>query len=226
MKKDLYLASRRNFLMSGIGAVLIAPKLRADDDKVKNCPITEDNIEGPFWLSDAPFRAKLRDDGQAGEVLIVSGKVEGFPGCIALKDAVIDVWQANHSGHYDNEDSSHELAPKDFKLRGRMKASEQGAYEFETVIPGAYKISPKQFRPAHIHFKVSCPGYTPLTTQLYFKGDPYLEQDPWAKKSLIKELQKQENKEELKKRNLTQPFKTCTFDVVLKKLSKSSYGGD
>ncbi|MGH8579026.1 MAG: hypothetical protein ACREVK_02510, partial [Gammaproteobacteria bacterium] len=30
------------------------------------------------------------------------------------------------------------------------------------------------FRPAHIHFTVRHPDYEPLTTQLYFKGDPYL----------------------------------------------------
>jgi catechol 1,2-dioxygenase len=30
------------------------------------------------------------------------------------------------------------------------------------------------FRPAHIHIKVSYPGFETLTTQLYFEGDPYL----------------------------------------------------
>jgi catechol 1,2-dioxygenase len=32
-------------------------------------------------------------------------------------------------------------------------------------------------RPAHIHFTISSPGHAPLTTQLYFQGDPYLGHD-------------------------------------------------
>ena len=34
-----------------------------------------------------------------------------------------------------------------------------------TDIPGKYP-----FRPRHIHFKVSAPGFAPLTTQLYLRG--------------------------------------------------------
>ncbi len=30
-------------------------------------------------------------------------------------------------------------------------------------------------RPAHIHFRVSAPGFRTLVTQLYFEGDPYLQ---------------------------------------------------
>ena len=32
---------------------------------------------------------------------------------------------------------------------------------------------------AFIHVKVYAPGYAPLTTQLYFKGDPYNAIDPF-----------------------------------------------
>jgi catechol 1,2-dioxygenase len=33
------------------------------------------------------------------------------------------------------------------------------------------------WRPAHIHFKVSAEGHRPLVTQVFFPGDPYLEND-------------------------------------------------
>jgi Dioxygenase len=33
------------------------------------------------------------------------------------------------------------------------------------------------WRPAHLHFKIDADGYQPLTTQLYFAGDPYLDSD-------------------------------------------------
>jgi catechol 1,2-dioxygenase len=35
-------------------------------------------------------------------------------------------------------------------------------------------------RPAHIHFRVAESIHVPLTTQFYFKGDPYIAKDPWA----------------------------------------------
>ncbi|MFN5234430.1 MAG: hydroxyquinol 1,2-dioxygenase, partial [Burkholderiaceae bacterium] len=33
------------------------------------------------------------------------------------------------------------------------------------------------FRPAHIHFIVSAPGFKPIVTQVYTEGDEYLESD-------------------------------------------------
>jgi catechol 1,2-dioxygenase len=33
------------------------------------------------------------------------------------------------------------------------------------------------WRPAHLHIKVIYPGYEPITTQLYFRGDEHLEDD-------------------------------------------------
>jgi len=70
-----------------------------------------------------------------------------------------------------------------------MLTDQQGNYEFETIMPGRYAIPPGLpglekyegvMRPAHIHFRVSEPIHVPLTTQLYFKGDPNIANDPWA----------------------------------------------
>jgi hydroxyquinol 1,2-dioxygenase len=33
------------------------------------------------------------------------------------------------------------------------------------------------WRPAHMHFKISAPGYEPLTTHVYRQDDPYLDSD-------------------------------------------------
>jgi catechol 1,2-dioxygenase len=70
-----------------------------------------------------------------------------------------------------------------------MLTDQQGNYEFETIMPGRYPIPPNLprlekyaglTRPAHIHFRVSESLHIPLTTQLYFKDDPYIAEDPWA----------------------------------------------
>ena len=47
-----------------------------------------------------------------------------------------------------------------------------------TIVPGRY-LNGAQYRPAHLHLKVSGAGLRPLTTQLYFAGDPYNAADPW-----------------------------------------------
>jgi len=52
-----------------------------------------------------------------------------------------------------------------------------GKYSFKTIVPVPYKASATSWRPAHIHLRVSSPNHQDLITQIYFKGDPYLDQD-------------------------------------------------
>jgi hypothetical protein len=47
------------------------------------------------------------------------------------------------------------------------------------VHPGKYPNG-SNYRPSHIHFKITPPGFDTLTTQLYFEGDPYIEGDAAA----------------------------------------------
>jgi catechol 1,2-dioxygenase len=152
---------------------------------------TESNIEGPYYRKDAPFRNKLAT-GLKGEALKISGKVLGPDGA-PLREALVDVWQADKEGAYDNTSDA-------FVLRGRIKTDKDGLYTYETIIPGQYDLGEAK-RPAHIHYKVSAAGHALLTTQLYFKGDPWISKDPFVRKSLIIEV----------------ADKAGTFDIVLAK---------
>ncbi len=98
---------------------------------------------------------------------------------------LVEVWQADERGRYDNDDRNNLPAKDEFKLRARIRVNERGEYRFETIRPGQYRISRTQFRPAHIHIKVHGKGYESLTTQLYFEDDKLNETDPWYKKSLV-----------------------------------------
>lgn len=129
---------------------------------------TEPNIEGPFYRARAPFRNTL------ARGLTISGVVRD-PGCRPMRDAVIEVWQANAHGDYD-------LGGNNF--RGCLRTDAAGAYQIETIEPGRY-LNGGVFRPAHIHVKVHANGRPPLTTQLYFPGDPYADADPWYRSSLL-----------------------------------------
>lgn len=127
---------------------------------------TPSDIEGPFYLPGAPFRNKLTENPE----LTISGKVYNISGDI-LKNAILDFWQADPKGVYDE---------KGYEFRGKVAAEGGGGeYRLETVRPGDYKISDTEYRCSHIHVKVSCIGYKTLTTQLYFKDDKYNSTDHW-----------------------------------------------
>jgi catechol 1,2-dioxygenase len=55
-----------------------------------------------------------------------------------------------------------------------------GRYPVPPNLPGLEKYA-GLLRPAHIHFRVSESLHVPLTTQLYFKGDANIANDPWAR---------------------------------------------
>jgi protocatechuate 3,4-dioxygenase beta subunit len=146
-------------------------------------PLTERNMEGPFYRAGAPFRNKLYDDGEPGKVLVVSGSVVSRNGR-PLADAVLDLWQASAAGRYDNDDARNPPKRDEFKLRGKVKTDKDGKYSFETIWPAAYGLGGNVFRPAHIHLKVNHEGHKTLTTQIYFKGDKYNATDGAYRKSL------------------------------------------
>jgi catechol 1,2-dioxygenase len=140
-----------------------------------------------------------------------------------LPGAVVDIWQTGPSGGYDIWD---ERQPE-HNFRGRFRVPETGAYEFETMVPKPYTVptdgpvgryleavGQHPWRPAHIHFKVTADGHEPLVTQVFFPGDPYLENDTIGavKKALVRPLQRHEGGE----RGLDKPFSTCDFDIRLR----------
>ena len=195
--------SRRDFIMTGL---LVLPFIK-HDALADTCNATETNIRGPFYRPNAPWKTSLAGSHEPGETLIISGRVFGADTCKPLKGAVVDVWQANAAGHYDNDDASHPPDPKKFILRGQMKTDKKGRYKFRTILPGNYQDE-ELWRARHIHYIISVPGYSSLITQCYFKGDPYNDTDILVKASLIIDLKTSGSK---KKRH------KGTFDIVLVK---------
>ena len=169
---------------------------------------TENNIQGPFYRAGAPFRAKVTPPLEAGQVLLVRGRVWGHDTKRPLSGVVIDVWQANAKGRYDNDDPKKPPKAGVYRYRARLVTDGNGFYELETILPGRYKNG-ASFRPAHIHYMVRKRGYRTLVTQLYFKGDPHNDSDPFIKKSLIIDLQGREA--------AAGAYRSGSFDIVLAK---------
>jgi catechol 1,2-dioxygenase len=145
---------------AGDGALL--PDLLSSDSGPGQCERTGSDALGPFHVSGAPFRSVLAGASEPGERVTVSGVVYG-PDCkTPLAGAIVDVWHADASGQYHTETTT-------YRLRGQMKTDAKGRYQFDTIRPGHYDK-----RPRHYHLIVSSAGHVPLTTQIYFLGDPYL----------------------------------------------------
>jgi catechol 1,2-dioxygenase len=146
-------------------------------------------IEGPYYVPNAPAEPwngtiPMRDD-EPGTPLEFTGQVRAVDGT-PLGGALIELWQADDLGFYS------QFAPglPEWNLRGAFTANENGEFEISTIQPAPYQIPTDgacgaliaaagwhAWRPAHLHLKVSAPGYELLTTQLYFPGDPHNEDD-------------------------------------------------
>ena len=132
----------------------------------EECSPTQNDVEGPYYLPDAPFRTDISTPGEPGTHIIINGSVLETDCNTPIKDALVEVWQTDAEGKYYYREEG-------FRLRGQMKSDKNGSYAFTTIKPGRYRVG-SGYRPAHIHIKVSHPGYSTLVTQLYFRNDPYL----------------------------------------------------
>ena len=171
---------------------------------VGDSPTTTD-ILGPWYRPGAPFRKNLNPAGFKGEILQLSGTVLKENGKTPMNNCLIEIWQCNRDGLYDNTSD-------EFVYRASQKVSRNGTYSFVTGIPVAYpsEADPTQYRPAHIHMRISAEGQQDLITQLYFKGDPNLETDPSTKSPLsINRI--------LPLTNVRDNESAIQFDVILRK---------
>jgi protocatechuate 3,4-dioxygenase beta subunit len=68
---------------------------------------------------------------------------------------------------------------------------------------------------------VTADGHEPLITQVFFAGDPYLDNDTIGavKESLVRSPDRHEDEAELTERGLDKPFLTCDFDIRLRPAS-------
>jgi catechol 1,2-dioxygenase len=162
---------------------------------------TESTVLGPFHMVDSPPR-ELGDDialDGKGTPCLVQGRVTG-PDGEPIPGASVDAWQANDDGFYDVQQPG--IQPE-YNLRGLFTADAEGRYHFRSVVPRHYPVpydgpvgemlkatGRHAYRPAHLHFIVSAPGYLPVTTHVFIAGSPYLDSDAvfGVKESLIREV--------------------------------------
>jgi protocatechuate 3,4-dioxygenase beta subunit len=168
-------------------------------------PTTTD-ILGPFYRPGAPMRNNIIPPGSTGSPLNLMGTILKEDGKTPLDNALIEIWQCDEKEHYDNTSD-------EYFCRGALKTGKDGRYYFKTIVPVPYKANPdneESWRPAHIHIRVSSDRQQDLITQVYFKGDKYIDKDrsssaPQAKNRIL-EISKNADNENM-----------VIFDIVMSK---------
>lgn len=150
----------------GLGYVLMNRKPAAKEvtatetvesiSEEKKCMPTFVDGGGPYYLPNSPFRSKLVPEGVTGDKLMMSGRVVRSDCQTVVANAVVDVWQADSEGEYN-----------DVWYRGRIKTDEEGKYQFESIVPLGYGEG-TGYRPPHIHFKVWEGDKEIVTSQMFF----------------------------------------------------------
>lgn len=134
---------------------------------------TPEVTEGPYFTPNSPERSSLLEQGMKGVKLTITGYVLSTD-CKPVAKALLDFWQANTNGEYDN---------KGYTLRGHLYTDEKGKFTLATIVPGIYPG-----RTRHIHVKAQAPGKSILTTQLFFPNESGNANDGIYKESLLMKI--------------------------------------
>jgi len=193
MSPDAWLSVSRRRFLQGSAAVSLSALLGAcSDDEERPLPRrrgelpptpacedgddpTPEQTEGPFYTPDTPRRTDLVSVGIRGERLNLIGRVVDTQ-CRPVAGALLDFWQADADGAYDNQGN---------RLRGHQFSDRRGGFRLSTIVPGRYTG-----RTRHIHVKARRRGGPVLTTQLYFPGEPGNREDGLFDEALLMQVRR------------------------------------
>lgn len=198
----------------------------------KPAECTEATVFGPFYVEGAPEFPNGANiaNGAPGAPCFVSGQVRGLDGT-PLENAQIDVWQSDEDGYYDVQKSTEEEGSLGrFQARGRLRTGADGRFHFRSILAEAYPIphdgpvgrmlealGRHPWRPAHLHFMISAPGYQTLITHVFRNGDQYLDSDAvfGVRSTLIVDWNQHDAGIAPDGSRLETPFYTVNYDFVL-----------
>ncbi|MEP2892376.1 protocatechuate 3,4-dioxygenase subunit alpha [Tateyamaria sp.] len=137
------------------------------------------NFAGITGVYPNDLGATMFRDGVKGERIKVTGTIYDGLGA-PLKDAMIEVWQADTNGIYPGNDPRGPADPN-FDGWGRVAGDgATGVWSLETIKPGPVPFPDGRMMAPHISFWVVARGINiALQTRMYFPDDPMNERDPW-----------------------------------------------
>jgi protocatechuate 3,4-dioxygenase alpha subunit len=127
-----------------------------------------------FEIFENNFGNVLTDAQTKGERIRIEGRVFDGIGTV-LKDALIEIWQANAEGRYAHPADRQSGKALDEHFRGWGRACtdfDTGVYGFDTVKPGVVTGRNGRFMAPHINVWVVARGINiGLNTRLYFSDE-------------------------------------------------------
>ncbi|TCR87686.1 protocatechuate 3,4-dioxygenase subunit alpha [Rhizobium sp. BK376] len=164
------------------------------------------NISGVY---DSDLGTTMVNDKTLGERITVTGRVLDGAGSL-VRDAVIEIWQADRSGLYNSPSEMRGTADPNFTGWGRCPTrAEDGVYSFETVKPGIVPYKDGRRMAPHITFWIVARGINiGLHTRMYFPE----ETEANAADPLLARI---EHRERVATMIATKDGATYTFDIHL-----------
>jgi len=194
---------------------------------------TPSTVVGPFHIDDSPelpMGANVAE-GLAGETTFLVGTVRDMNGK-PVQGAKLDIWQADADGLYESQLGSEEPI-----LRAIFHTGADGKYMIRTIAPPGYSIPMdgtvgdllrktdiSHFRPAHIHFLITAPGYETLVTHLFKKSAKYIDSDVvfGVKDKLIVEFERHPAGKTPTGEVSGTPFLVVNYDFILSNAKSQS----
>ena len=167
---------------------------------------------GPFFALglDRPEWSDLTRDNPEGERIVIEGKVldgDGAP----VPDAVLELWQANAAGRYDDiaDGQTDKKLDPNFLGYGRAATDPQGRFHITTIKPGPVPGRGNALQAPHINVAFFARGLLrQLHTRIYFSDETANATDP-----LLTAIEDQTARESLIARRDTSGV--YRFDIVL-----------
>ncbi len=116
--------------------------------------------------------AAMKTGPVQGQEITIRGTVFDGTGT-ALKDAMIEIWQADAAGHFNSANESRGTADPNFTGWGRSPGDmETGEFVFETVKPGPVPFVDGRMQAPHISVWIVARGINiGLSTRIYFADE-------------------------------------------------------
>ncbi|MBX5136840.1 protocatechuate 3,4-dioxygenase subunit alpha [Rhizobium lentis] len=158
---------------------------------------------------DSDLGGVMLNDKTLGERITVTGRI--FDGADALvRDAVVEIWQADSAGLYNSPSEMRGAADPNFAGWGRCPTrADDGVYSFETIKPGRVPFKDGRRQAPHITFWIVARGINiGLHTRMYFPE----EAEANASDPLLARI---EHRERVATMVATRDSATCRFDIHL-----------
>ncbi|MBB3134722.1 protocatechuate 3,4-dioxygenase alpha subunit [Rhizobium pisi] len=158
---------------------------------------------------DTDLGTAMINEKTSGERITVTGRI--FDGAGALvRDAVVEIWQADSAGLYNSPSEMRGTADPNFSGWGRCPTrAEDGVYSFETIKPGHVPFKDGRRQAPHITFWIVARGINiGLHTRMYFPE----EAEANAADPLLSRI---EHRERVATMVATRDGAICHFDIHL-----------